>query len=266
MGKKSTSKKRGIQRGAAKHKIRSKLLTGKDSKRTVLGITASVYFSIGRKCFEFLLHGCGKLYLAPFTPTASGEYVPLDRKARLMHYFIWFLNFLTFLHKLGGLVTSLLQEDVNIETFMGTSVFVAYLAALCLSLSMIARPRETIDLLNSWPYILSCLKEVQSDVPSEFDDMSATLKLIALLAVTQGLAVGLALVSLPFSRLPTCVFPTAERLCMIPKGLLPRYAWQLVFLPIEYATHLPFMLSAAFAGSFILILVGVSRIYGNALR
>ena len=72
--------------------------------------------------------------------------------------------------------------------------------------------------------------------------------------------------SLIFSTLLACFFPTAERLGLIPEGLLPRFAWQLLLFPLEYATYLPPMLSTAFACSVFLILLGVSRIYLNELR
>ena len=266
MGKRSTGKKRGIQRGVAKHKIRSKPLKGKEGEQTVLGIGESVYFAIARKCFELWFYWCGKLYLAPFARTATGEYVPLDPRSKLIHYVVWSLKFLMQLHKLGGLGVMLWHGELRIETFMCTSHFLIYLTSFSISIGMIARPKETIDLLNSWPYILSCLRELRKDVPSPFDDLSAALKIIAVLVATQGIAFAAALLTLAFSTLPTCYFPAAEYLGLIPDGMLPRFAWQLIFFPLEYLTYIPPMLCSPLCGSMLLIFVGVLRTVGNELR
>ena len=183
-----------------------------------------------------------------------------------MHYFVWFFQFLMFLHKLWGLATLLLHEELNIETFMCAGQAVLFLLSFGFALVMIARPKETMDVLNSWPFILSCLNELRNDVPSPYDELSEALKLIALLPVAQGAVLVGAMYSLIFSTLPTCYFPTAERFGLIPEGLLPRFAWQLLFFPLEYATYVPAMLSTSLACSMLLILLGVSRIYLNELR
>ena len=266
MGKKSTGKKRGIQHGVGKHKIRSKPLKAKEGERTVFGIGESVYFSLGRKCFEFWFHCCEKLYLAPFTRTEDGEFVPVNHKSTFIHRCAWFVKFLMLLHKLGGLAKMLLFEELKIETFMCTSLFLIYFVAFSISVGMIARPTETMDLLNSWPYILSCLKDIREDVPSQFDDLSEALKLMAVLLATQGIAVAAALLSLAFSTLPTCYFPAAESLGLIPEGLLPRFAWQLIFFPLEYLTYLPPMFAAPLTGGMLLILAGVCKLVGQEIR
>ena len=266
MGKRTTGKKRGIQRGVGKHKIRSKPFKGKDGERCVFCIGESVYFSGGRKLFEFWFSYCCGMYLIPFTRTSNGEYVRLDRKGLLIHYSVWTVKFFMLLHKLSGLGIMLWSEELKIETFMCTSHFLIYLVSFCISLVMVVRPQETMELLNSFPFILSCLKETEKGVASQFDDLSTALKMMAVLLATQGIAIAAALLSLAFSTLPTCYFPAAESLGLIPAGLLPRFAWQLMFFPLEYATYLPPMFSAPLAGSIFLILLGVFRMVENKLR
>ena len=266
MGKRSTRKKRGIQRGVGKHEIKSKALAVKQIDLKILGLGEHFYLSIARKCVEVWLYWCSKLYLTPFTRTATGQYVPLDPRSKLIHFFVWFVKFLMLLHKLAGLTIILMYEELKIETFMCTSYFLIFLVSFGISLGMIARPKETMDLMNSWPYILSCLRELQNDELSVFDDLSTALKITSVFLVTQGIAITAAFCSLVFSTLPTCYFPTAESLGLIPHGLLPRFAWQLLFFPLEYITNLPPMFSAPFAGSLILILVGVFKIVGREIR
>ena len=266
MGKRTTGKRRGIQRGVAKHKVRSKPVAGLEGERTVFGVRESVYFSIGRKCFEFWLHYGGKLYLVPFAQTSRGEYVSLDRRGTLIHYFVWLIKFLMLLHKFVGLVIMGLQEGHKVETFMCASHFLIYLVSFCVSLVMVAKPQETMDVLNSFPYVLSCGEKLRKGAPSMFDDLSASLKIIAVLLATQGIALVGPLLSLAFRALPTCYFPAAEYFGLIPQGIFPRFAWKLVFFPLEYATYLTPMLSAPFAGSIVLIIVGVHRMVGNEIR
>ena len=92
----------------------------------------------------------------------------------LIHYCVWSIMFLMLLHKTVGLVIIFFREELNIRTFMCTCLFLIYLSAFCVSLGMIAKPTETIDRLNSWPFILSCLKEFRDndDDLSVYDDLS----------------------------------------------------------------------------------------------
>ena len=266
MGRRGTQKKRGVARGVAKHKISSKpLKLGNNEKtRTVAGIRHSVFFALGKSCFEFLLFCCHKLHLVPFTRTPSGQYVPLDGKNKVLYLIAWFLMFLMLVHKVWGMVMGfLLYEGLEIETLFCVSLFLIYFVPVCVSLGVIVRPQETIDLLNAWPLILSCLEH---DVPSPYDDLSESLKLVAVLAATQAIPFPAVLGSLIFSTLPTCYYPAAKNLDLIPEGTFPNFAWQLIFAPLEYVTYLPPMFPAAFSGSILLITAGVLKIYGQRLR
>ena len=222
MGKRSTGKKRGIHRGVAKHKIKSKAVKGKEGGQTIFGIGESVYSSLGRKCFEFWFYWCSKLYLIPFARTEDGEYVPLDTKSTIVHYCVWFVKFLVLLHKVVGTGTILLRGELTIETFMCTSHLLIYIVSFCNSLAMIARPKETMDLLNGWPFILTCLTELRGSTPSQYDDLSTSLKIMAVFVTAQVIVLTAALLGLAFSTLPTCLFPTVESFGLIPEGLLPR--------------------------------------------
>ena len=218
----------------AKYKPRSRKPWegSEDGERTVVfGISQSTLCSIAGKYFELWFYCCRKLYLAPFTRTAAGEYVPVDRKSKLIHYLVWSIVSLMFLHKLGGLGTMLYQaEELKLEIFIGTSQVLIYLLSFCFSLVMITKPSETMDVLNSWPSILSCLKEVRGTegAPSQFDNLSGALYIIGGCMIGQRIPSMATLSNLAFSALPTCYFGTAEVLGWVPKALLllPRLAWR----------------------------------------
>ena len=155
----------------------------------------------------------------------------------------------------------LFYEELEMETFMCMSQFLVYLVPFCVSLGVILRPKETMDLLNSWPLLFQSVKEVRDDVPSPFDNLSAALEVIATLVSTQVIALAMALLSLAFSTLPTCYFPAMENLGLISDGVLPRFGWQLIFFPLEHATYFPPMLISPLAGGIVLVLTGVYKIY-----
>ena len=103
----------------------------------------------------------------------------------LVQYLAGFFKFLMLLHKLWRPTTLLLHEELKIETFMCAAQFLIYLASFCMSLVIIARPRETMDMLNSRPWIWSCLKKLGANVPSPDDNLSKALKLVSVLLVSQ---------------------------------------------------------------------------------
>ena len=267
MGKKSTGRKRGIQRGVGKHKIQSKAVGARPGEDGFLGIGRSVYFALGLKCFELLYRGTEFFHLVPFKRNANGEYVPLDLKQKIWHYAALSLGSVLMLQKAWGTVELLLFEELKIQTFMCISLFLIYLVAFMIGLGIWARPQETMDLLNSWPKILACLAEIrEGPPPMPFDDMSSALKIMTVFLVTQGIAFAAGLLSLIMSNLPICFFPMAEKYGLIPEDVMPRFAWQLVFFPLEYFSYIPPMFIAPFSGGILLTLMGVLKIYLEEVR
>ena len=153
------------------------------------------------------------------------------------------------------------------EPFMCIRLFPGWLVPALVSLGIWARPQETMDLLNSWPKILSCIKEIEGEsAPSPFDCLSATLKVIAVNVACQGAAFGAGVGTVIFSSIPICFLPIANRFGHIPDGILSQFEWQLTFFPLEYLIHVPHMLCATVSGGILMILVGVLKIYTNKLR
>lgn len=271
MGKKSTGRKRGIQRGVGKYKIRSKVVGAEqddDNGEGFLGFQRSAFLAAGQKCFDILFEGTKFFQLAPFRRTLTGQYVPLTSKQTILHYAAIIIGVLFMLQKFVGTAQLLFYEELKIETFMCVSLFVIHFAACMICLGMWARPKETMELLNSWPQILACLEEIQGDgrPPTPFDNMSTSLKVIACFLVTQGIALATGILSLLFSNLPACFFPMADKYGLIPEGVLPRFGWQLVFFPLEYFSYVPPMFAAPFSAAILLTLMGVLQVYLDQLR
>ena len=270
MGKRSTGKKRGTQEGLAKHKIESNsvLLQHHGKKQSIFGIGESVYYSAAKFCFNFWFLCCCKLYLTPFTRTTDGTHGPLSGSTAIcIHYCAWLIGFTVLLQKFAELAVILLTEELKIQTFMCLTHSLIYFASFCISLVIVAKRKQKLDLLNSIPLVLSSMEQIgaQSNL-SQFEELATALKIIAVFLATQGTALMAALLSLAFSTLPTCYFPAVESLGLIPTGLLPPFGWQLIFFPMEYATYRPPRFTASLAGSIILITFGVLRVVGKEIR
>ena len=268
MGKRTTGKKRGILRGVAKYKIKSKKLTQQDDWKTIFGLEKSMYSALGAKCFQIIVKGSFFFYLVPFRRTAGGEYVRLENwKQKVRHYAALCVGFASALHKVLGAAEVLLFQELSVESFMVISVVLIYSVTILLSVAVLARPEETMDLLNSWPRILACIQEIlEGPTLSPFDDVSTSLKVIAIFLVSQGVVIAALLLSIVMGHLPVFWLPLADRLGLIPEGIMPRFGWQLLFLPLEYLTYLPPMFIAPFSGGIMVVLVGVLKLYLRELR
>ena len=131
-----------------------------------------------------------------------------------------------------------------------------------LSLGVLVRPEETVDLLNSWPQILSCIQEIRREPPrlSSFDEVSTSVKTVDVLLVSQGIALVAAVITVITSNLTACLFPLVKRLGIIPEGILPHFGWQLLFFPLEYLTYIPPMFITSLSGAILMVLVGVLKL------
>ena len=234
-----------------------------------MGIYKASIIDFGAKCFDFLFHGCVFFHVVPLRRTASGKYITLHWKQKVVHYAVVGLWIALTVQKPSAILKLLLSKKLRIETFICGSLFVIHFVALMVSLGTLARPRETMEVLNSHPDILSCIEAIRLGKPrlSPFNDISASLQVIVLVLVTQGIAFAGSISSLIWSDLPVCLFPMAENIGLIPfSGVVPRLAWQLVFFPLEYLAYLPSMFIGAFTASIVVTEVAVFKLYLQELR
>ena len=160
----ATWKKRGIQQkqhGVGKHKIAAKAIDEqKRDKSTLLGIYKSTYYDFGAKCFDFMFRGCVLFHVVPFRRTTSGNYVALHSKQKIFHYAVISLWAALTVQKPFLILNMVLYEEVRVETFICVSLFLIQFLAFMASLGTLAKPRETMDVLNSHPGILSSIEEL----------------------------------------------------------------------------------------------------------
>ena len=268
MGKRSTGRKRGILRGVGKYKIKIPRLT-EQNELSIFEVNKSFIAVMGAKGFELFFKTSVFFHLVPFRRTESGKYVPLTRKQKMAHVAVLFVGFAFATHKTLAALEMLLLEGMTAETFICVCVFLLYLAPMLISLGVWAQPEETMDLLNSWPYVLPCVQEIRGEglpVLSPFEDVNTTLKIMSSVLVTLVIVPGAGLMAVFMNNLPVWLLPLAQRLGLIPPNLLPPIGWKLLFMPLEYLTLIPPLMMGCFTVAILFVLVGNLKLYLQELR
>lgn len=274
MPKTCTGRKRGIPRSIPSHLIGRQTEAGdqgterrerKDS--TFLGISRSKYFSYCQKCFKSLFSICGKFHSVGFTRLSNGEYVLLSTRSRILHFAAVACYIAVGLAKLWITIQFLVHEDLGIKSFLCIAFATLQVATGVIGVPTVIRPRETIDLLNSWSYVSTVLED--GDAATKFHplrDLSACLKVISIFCATQGVVVGVSLLSLIMTDLPLYLLPMAERFGIMPHGIFSSFTWQITFAPLEGLSYLPLLSLSSFSGSIFFTGTGALSIYMQPLK
>lgn len=274
MPKISTGQKRGIRQSIARHRVRGQKEDGGNDGKSVLrdklqylGFSRSKYLSFGRKSFDVTLAICQKLHLIGFTRTQDGEFVELNRKNLIGHYAAIVVFLVICLQKIWGTMEMLLYQELRMESFICVTVSLAHVIATVLGSVVIMSPKETMDLLNSWSHVSDSLKMINSN--SEFHPLgsiSVCLKTGGGLFTSEAVPPLVAILSLIWTDMAILWFPMVERFGLIPVGILPRWAWQIVFAGIEWLTCQPFMMMAILSTNFMYIGNGALRTFVKELK
>ena len=234
------------------------------------GVKHELIFWAAEECFTTLSRLCSALCIVEFKQNASGGYVRYSRPRRWIHYGMLAMLNLSMLHKLVVSAERILFEELNAITFMCISGTLVYFVPWCISLGITLKWQETMDLLNSWPMILTCLetrRERGTKRKAQFGNLSLALKLIALAVTVPIVMFTAASLSILFENLPVCLLPLAKGVGIVQEpGVLPHLMWQLIFLPLEVAVAMPPLTAAVFSVGIVFISVGVFKIYLDEIR
>ena len=268
--KSSSSRKRGIAWGIPRHRVRPKDETDRRTEENIeknSRFRRSKLSSFGEKCFKFKTLCCTKLHLVGFTSSATGKFVPASRKDQIWHYIVAAFFLALSIEKIWGTTQMFKNEELRVESFLCLCLALIYGGGILLSLGVVLRPKETIDLLNSWAHISDSLESIDPSSQSRpLDNIPTCLKVISSLLVTQGICLAVLLFSFCMDDLPTFLFARVQRLGWLPEGLLPRWAWQILFAPMEWLMAQPYMLMAAYTPDFLFMQNGLLDIYLQHLR
>ena len=259
MPKRASGRKKGIRRNISRHRVGSKKRSdGED------GENRSKYFYYAQKCYEFTFAASRKFRLMGLTRTSSGQYVLSGRKDQILHCITIVLYLAVSYRNTMQAMTVILNEDLGAKSFLCLSQAAIFFIPLYMSVGVVLRPKETVDLLNSWSYV-----SIETDSGTKFhplNDMSASLKVIAAFTCCYGITTGTGFISTVRSDLPMCVFPTLERFGLIPEGILPRFAWQILVVPVEWILYVSPMAVAHFGACILFMGNGEIQIYMEPLK
>ena len=274
MAKRAARRQRGLQRGAGKHKIRAKTVSqvGDDrprkyrNKRKLLGISVAQYYKKGQASFDFVFRCCEKFCLIPFKRNSqTGEYELL--KAKSCYYIALSLYAFHLFRIAAAAVHTLMERDFDLESCMAISSLLLYFVPTFVALGMWSKPEETVDLMNSWKYALACLESLGHGGQRPLNNLSTALKVCTVLFLCQGIATTPSIMfALYFTNLPHHWLPTLAKLELVPVKSLPYFAWQLLFAPVEFLTYLPPLLIGPLSFAILIISLGVSKMYVDAVR
>jgi hypothetical protein len=160
-----------------------------------------------------------------------------------------------------------IYDEISARFFVCVSMALVPTVAVLVGLPVWFRPKETIDLLNSWTQISERVKSIDPTAKSHpLDNWSACLKTTANALDGQAIVVGMAAASLSISNLHVGYFTLAKDLGLVPDGMLPNWAWRIMFAPLEGLTTVPFMLISPLSANLFFMSIGALDIYLRQLR
>ena len=133
-----------------------------------------------------------------------------------------------------------------------------------MSLGLVFRWQESIEVLNTWDGLVACIDETGERTP--YDDVSSALKIVLCMLIAVGCGAGNAIVSLLFSNLPVCFYPIFKSAKLIPDVGLPQFVWQLAFLPLELTLGLMAMCNGNLGAIVLIGTTGVQKVCLAAIK
>ena len=261
MVKKCGSKKRRISQGIQRRKVHGKRATNSEGRKP------RFVAHVGNICYNYIIRVCTLLRLVPLKVDTDGnraDFVSL--RDRTVHSLLALFYLSVTIYRFGVVVQLLAQKELNIATFMCISSFLLSLISICSACGSSWATLELKELLNSRKSLLESLEEVTGEHVELMTNMPLCLKVIAVSYVVQMSAVNAAAFSLVYDDLPVCVFPTLQRLGILPQTSVRTVLWKIGFFPVELFILFPPMCTTAFNGHALMVAVATLQVYGDNLR
>ena len=158
----------------------------------------------------------------------------------------------------------LLEDGLTIYTLMSIGLLVPCMCAGTVGIGNIFMVKETVQLINSWPGTMECLKEPKRRAVSQFEDLTLSIKII-------GIAYTLAF-GLPFVVFMTFIFPglpTTSHNILLRFGFghfMPKIILQVCCIPLEFLLQMQPLLSCGIGATVLVIGIDVLKVYHEQLR
>ena len=268
MVKRNNGKRRGVQRGVEKHKLRCKIeeVGNRDSSedRKLLGIEVAQIGHFAESCFELLCRISCSTYCLPME-FHGGKLSMLTNWQSLFLHYTWFAAVWTFaVLKTTIWFPLLLEHGLTVNTLISLYLLMPCMCSIAFGSGTFFKARETIQLVNVWKVTLESLEERKGRALSGFEDPALAYKVIGITFTGGFSLLGLLGANFIFSDLPVAVHNILPRFgigCSTNQFLL-----QIFCLPLECVLQMQPILSAAFGAAVAVTGIDMLKVYYEELR
>lgn len=270
--KRGNGKRRGINAGVEKHRIRSKMSTtelkSKGHGGGICGIRATQISTLGEGSFTLIQCLCCFLRMLPMEYSSRGQLVMTGDWKRLgILYGMIAVLVASAVYKTIT-IPLLAQNGLTVETILCLFMLLAYLVGGTAVALNNWKAEETLQLVNSWRYTIACLQgATERQVVSPFESLSVSMRVIVSSSAVPATTLGLSLVVLVFPALPTSMHNAALlRPLLMYFGEDWSFLFRLACLPFESLLLLLLTLHIAFLANTFIVGIGTMRIYFDSIR
>ena len=266
MVRRNKNKRRGIQPSVEKHKISGKVDTacaGDPNDRKLLGITVARISRMAEASFTLM---CRLSCLTCAQPMEyhSGELFPTSNWKRLCIYYIWQAAVWVFAGIKTVIVIPLLFSDaLTVYTLMNIALLFPCMCAGTFGIALVFKPKETVQLVNSWKSTMECLEEPKGRLVSEYEDLALSFKVVG-----AGYTV---VIGLPSILALNFIFPELQlglHNILLSFGIghsMPPWMLQTCCLPLEGLLQMLPILNAGLGTCILVIGIDVMKVYYEQL-
>ena len=214
--RKSKGRRRGIQNGVQRHKLRSKQLPEEELEDSICLLNRArkylnvVLFQLGPKSFQLASSMCCKFCLTPLIIDEDGRFRVAPFPRRFLNSILLACLGITCLHKMLATIMSFTVLDVGaVSAFLCYTGFQMQFTAMCTGVGLVCLPFLSCQVLNSWnPVLLEVSDRLSQPFRSPWNNPSCCLEAL-LIAMGAALATfALPAFSFVFHDAPIFILPS----------------------------------------------------------
>ena len=214
MPRKARGRRRTLQPGVQKHKIRSKNFDEEGIldllEQFIPQTNLHRLFNLAEKSFQLFTKINCKLCLIPYSLSDDGKLEPISRTKLWIHYLVLSVLAVSMMHKLIIFIFLISSGTLDTSTFLCGAVSLCYLVGFSASSSDLILTDVTMDLINGYPKIMMHY----SDEDGKVMPVIANTKTAVVIAGTAILMMLIALaasgISIVFRAVPVTILVAAE--------------------------------------------------------
>ena len=267
--KRAKGKRRGIQPGIERHKIKFKsdaeAVDGDPTERKILGVQVARISHLAEAYFKAFCAISCTLCILPMEYEFGGKLAMTTKRGKLWaHYAVLAIMSTAMAIKGVALFQFSIEYGLTVSTLMSIGLFSPYVCGLTVGVGNFLKPRETLQLVNSWRSTLDCVGKAKGRHISGFESLPLSLKVVGVGATTTIVPFILLTLAFLFPDLPVNAHNLVSSLGLDTNP--PALVVQLSFIPLESLLMVLPTVSAAFGGMVLTIGIGVLKVYYEGIR